>query len=77
MKSIIIFLIKAYKLLISPATHFLTGDACRFTPTCSQYTIEALERYGVIKGGLISLKRITRCNPWGGSGFDPLPKKYL
>lgn len=48
---------------------------CRFTPTCSNYAIEAIEVHGVIKGGWLGIMRILRCNPWGGSGFDPVPKK--
>lgn len=46
---------------------------CRFTPSCSAYAIEALSRYGAVKGGWLTLKRIIRCQPWGGSGWDPVP----
>ena len=46
---------------------------CRFTPTCSQYALEAFRKYGPLKGGWLSLKRILRCHPWGGSGYDPVP----
>lgn len=62
-------LIKAYQYLISP----LLGPKCRFTPTCSQYGIEALKKYGLFKGSWLTLKRIARCHPWGGHGYDPLP----
>lgn len=62
-------LIKVYQYLISP----LLGPKCRFTPTCSQYGIEALKKYGLIKGSWLTLKRIARCHPWGGHGYDPLP----
>jgi putative membrane protein insertion efficiency factor len=64
-----ILLIKIYQLIISP----LLGSKCRFTPTCSEYGKEALKKYGIFKGGWMTLKRIARCNPWGGHGYDPLP----
>lgn len=66
---IIIGLIRFYQTAISP----LTPPACRFTPTCSQYALEAIKKYGPLKGGWLALKRILRCNPWGGSGYDPVP----
>jgi len=65
----LIVLIKIYQLLISP----LFPPSCRFTPTCSHYSIEALRKHGIIKGGWLSVKRILRCHPWGGSGYDPVP----
>jgi putative membrane protein insertion efficiency factor len=52
---------------------WLLPKTCRFEPTCSEYTIQALRRHGVWRGGKISLRRIVRCHPWGGSGFDPVP----
>lgn len=64
-----IFLIKIYQVLISP----LFPSSCRYTPTCSHYTSEALKKYGLIKGGWLGIKRISRCHPWGGSGYDPVP----
>ncbi|MDP4285450.1 MAG: membrane protein insertion efficiency factor YidD [Bacteroidota bacterium] len=64
-----IVLIKIYQLIISP----WMGPSCRYTPTCSQYGIEALKKYGPIKGLWLTLKRIVRCNPWGGHGDDPVP----
>jgi len=64
-----LLLIKFYQKFISP----YLPNSCRFTPTCSQYAIEALEKYGLFKGGWLALKRIFRCNPWGGSGYDPVP----
>ena len=64
-----IFLIKLYQWIISP----WLGSQCRFTPTCSQYGIEALKKHGLIKGGWLTAKRIARCNPWGGHGADPVP----
>ena len=64
-----IILIRFYQLAISP---FLP-KMCRYTPTCSAYSLEALKKYGLLKGGYLSAKRILSCNPWGGSGYDPLP----
>lgn len=64
-----ILLIKFYKKVISP----WLPPSCRYTPTCSVYSIEALEKYGLLKGGWLSIKRITSCHPWGGSGYDPVP----
>ena len=58
-----------YRTCISP----LLPPACRYTPTCSQYAKEAITKYGAFKGGWLALKRILRCNPWGGSGYDPVP----
>lgn len=62
-------LIRFYQKCISP----LTPPACRYTPTCSQYAIEAIKKYGVVKGCWLAAKRIARCHPWGGSGYDPVP----
>jgi putative membrane protein insertion efficiency factor len=64
-----IALIKIYQLVISP----WLGPSCRYTPTCSQYSLEAFKKYGAIKGGWLSIKRIARCHPWGGHGHDPVP----
>ena len=64
-----ISLIKVYQLVISP----WMGPSCRYTPTCSQYGIEALKKYGPVKGLWLTTKRIARCNPWGGHGHDPVP----
>ena len=68
MKQIVIFVVRAYRLLLSP----YLPPSCRYQPTCSQYAEEALDKYGALKGGMIALKRISRCHPWGGSGYDPL-----
>ena len=64
-----ILLIKIYQLVISP----VFGPKCRFTPTCSHYAMDAFKKYGVFKGFWLSLKRILKCHPWGGSGYDPVP----
>ncbi|MBR3959644.1 MAG: membrane protein insertion efficiency factor YidD [Bacteroidales bacterium] len=64
-----LLLIKFYQHCISP----FTPAACRYTPTCSQYAKEAITKYGPFKGGWLALKRILRCNPFGGSGYDPVP----
>lgn len=62
-------LVKLYQLLISP----LTPATCRYQPTCSHYTVEALQKHGLLKGGKLAIKRIFSCHPWGGSGYDPVP----
>ncbi len=61
--------IRGYQRFISP----LTPPSCRFTPTCSQYAIEALRRHGPFKGLYLAVRRILRCHPWGGHGYDPVP----
>lgn len=62
-------LIRGYQLFISP----LLPPSCRFTPTCSQYALEALARHGLWRGGWLTLRRLGRCQPWGGCGHDPVP----
>ena len=64
-----IVLIKLYQWIISP----WLGPSCRYTPTCSQYGIEALKKYGPVKGLWLTIKRVVSCNPWGGHGEDPVP----
>ena len=64
-----LLLIRLYQILLSP----ILGASCRYTPTCSQYGIVAIRKYGPFKGGWLTLKRIGRCNPWGGHGHDPVP----
>jgi putative membrane protein insertion efficiency factor len=61
--------VRAYRLLLSP----WVGHSCRYQPTCSAYTLEALERHGAFKGGYLSAKRILSCHPMGGAGYDPVP----
>ena len=71
MKYVLIFLIRAYQKYISP----LTARHCRFTPTCSAYAVTALERFGFFKGTYLALRRVVRCNPFGGYGYDPVPER--
>ncbi|WP_044118233.1 membrane protein insertion efficiency factor YidD [Alkaliflexus imshenetskii] len=66
---ILILPVKFYQYVISP----MIGPSCRYTPTCSAYTIEALKKHGPLKGLWLSVKRIVSCNPWGGHGHDPVP----
>lgn len=65
----LIVVIRIYQWVLSP----LIGPKCRFTPTCSRYAIEALRKYGLFKGVWLTLKRVSRCHPWGGHGVDPVP----
>lgn len=67
---ILIKLIKVYKFIVSP----LLGPSCKYFPTCSEYSIEALKTFGLFKGSFLSLKRIISCHPWGKGGFDPIKK---
>jgi putative membrane protein insertion efficiency factor len=62
-------LIRAYQLLISP----LLLPSCRYLPSCSNYAAEAIARHGALRGGWLAVKRLLRCHPWGGSGYDPVP----
>lgn len=68
-RNFIITLIRFYQLIISP----LLPKTCRYTPTCSEYTIIAIKKYGIIVGSFYGCKRILKCNPFGGSGYDPVP----
>lgn len=68
-KFLLIGMIRFYKRVISP----ILPMACRYTPTCSDYTVEAIHKYGVLKGMMMGFKRISSCHPWGGSGYDPVP----
>ncbi len=69
MSRLLLALIKLYQYALSP----LLGPRCRYTPSCSQYAAEAIGKYGPAKGGWLATKRICRCHPWGGSGYDPVP----
>jgi len=64
-----IAMIRFYQLAVSP----FTRASCRYTPTCSAYGVEAIQKYGPFRGGWLALKRIISCNPWGKSGYDPVP----
>lgn len=66
---LMILLIRFYQAAISP----YLPPSCRYTPTCSVYGVEAIKKYGPLKGGWLTLKRISSCHPWGGSGYDPVP----
>jgi putative membrane protein insertion efficiency factor len=69
MRHLAVLLIRLYQWTVSP----LLGPACRFHPSCSQYALEALLRFGVLRGSALALKRLARCHPWHPGGFDPVP----
>ena len=69
MSKILVFLVRLYQWVISP----MLPGACRYHPTCSQYCIEAIQKHGPLKGLYLGIRRISRCHPWGGHGFDPVP----
>lgn len=69
LRRLFILPIRFYQGAISP----LFPPVCRFTPTCSQYAVEAIMRHGIVKGSWLAIRRIARCHPWGGSGYDPVP----
>ena len=69
LKTGIILLIKIYKKVVSP----WTAASCRYNPTCSSYSIDAFQKHGLLKGFVLTIKRIGSCHPWGGSGYDPVP----
>jgi putative membrane protein insertion efficiency factor len=69
MKPILLALIRAYRLALSP----WWGRQCRFTPTCSEFALEAIERHGAARGSWLAMRRISRCHPWHAGGFDPVP----
>lgn len=71
LRFVLILLIKFYQKIISP----LLPGVCRYQPTCSQYMIEAIQTHGICKGIYLGTRRILRCHPWGGSGYDPVPPK--
>ena len=71
MGRILIWLVRMYQLVISP----VMGPHCRFIPSCSDYTIEAIERLGLVMGIILSIRRILRCHPWHPGGFDPVPQQ--
>jgi putative membrane protein insertion efficiency factor len=69
----LLILIRGYQLIISP----LLGSNCRFMPTCSEYAMESLRSHGLIKGSYLTIRRIGKCHPWGGHGYDPIPTKKV
>ena len=69
LKAVVILLIKFYQKAVSP----WSPASCRYTPTCSSYSIDAFQKHGLWKGFVLTIKRIGSCHPWGGSGYDPLP----
>ncbi|PBQ34736.1 membrane protein insertion efficiency factor YidD [Sphingobacteriaceae bacterium] len=69
MKFIALAFVKFYQVAIRP----LLPNACRYTPSCSEYAVQAINKYGAFKGGWLGFKRILRCHPWGGHGYDPVP----
>lgn len=69
MKRLLLAMVRGYRLVLSP----WWGRQCRFTPTCSEYALEAIERHGAIRGPWLALRRILRCHPWHAGGFDPVP----
>ena len=72
MKRVLIGLVHFYQRAISPHLR----PSCRYSPSCSHYAVEALERFGALKGSWLAIRRILRCNPWGGSGYDPVPETW-
>jgi putative membrane protein insertion efficiency factor len=74
---ILVLGVRIYRWVISPAKIFLVGplSQCRFSPSCSQYALEAIRRHGAVQGSGLALKRICRCHPWGGCGEDPVPHR--
>ena len=69
MKRLLLAMIRFYRRYISPSK----PPCCRYIPTCSQYALEALRKHGLLKGSWLTLRRLSRCHPWGGSGYDPVP----
>ncbi len=69
MKTLLLFLLKAYRYAISP----MLGSNCRFVPSCSAYAVEAIERHGALKGAWLAARRVVRCHPWCDGGHDPVP----
>ncbi|MSU27047.1 MAG: membrane protein insertion efficiency factor YidD [Pedosphaera sp.] len=70
---LLLFALRLYRWFVSPALTLLFGAACRFEPTCSVYAMEAVRRHGALQGGWLAVKRVARCQPWGGCGCDPVP----
>ena len=75
LRALLVFLVRIYRWTLSPLKNLLfgAGGCCRYSPSCSCYAMDALRQHGAIRGSWLSLKRIIRCNPWGGEGYDPVP----
>ena len=73
MKTILVFLLRAYQLVLSP----MLGQNCRFEPSCSAYAMEAIGEYGALRGGWMAGKRLCRCHPWHPGGYDPVPQRRI
>jgi putative membrane protein insertion efficiency factor len=71
---ILLLALRLYRWFVSPALTLLFGAACRYEPTCSVYAMEAVRRHGALQGGWLAVKRVARCQPWGGCGCDPVPE---
>jgi uncharacterized protein len=69
--AVLIGLVRSYQWTLSP----ILGTRCRFDPTCSHYAVVAIRRFGPLRGGRLTLRRLARCHPWGGSGYDPVPEE--
>jgi uncharacterized protein len=78
MKALVTIMIRFYQRFLSPPLHWLggPGSGCRFTPTCSEYFLQAVLKHGLLRGSYLGLWRIARCNPWGGCGHDPVPEPH-
>ncbi|MCX7872467.1 MAG: membrane protein insertion efficiency factor YidD [Verrucomicrobiae bacterium] len=77
-QQILIIIIRLYRLLLSPVISFICGpgSGCRYEPSCSVYAIEAIRLHGAIRGMILASRRVLRCHPWGGCGYDPVPQKH-
>lgn len=73
MRSVLIGVVRVYQLTLSPVLFALAGPSCRFTPSCSQYAIEALRKHGALRGSWLALRRLFRCQPFCQGGYDPVP----